>query len=155
MDQPEISFRAATAADLPAIVAMLADDPIGRLRETPGDPPAPAYVSAFAAVDADPNQVLAVATLPGGEIAGTLQISFIAGLARTGMTRGQIEAVRIAASHRGLGLGHRMFAWAIGQCRARGCGLVQLTSDKSRTDAHRFYRSLGFKPVHEGYKLEL
>ena len=154
MPAPDLQFRKAKTADLPAIIAMLHDDPIGKRRETPGDPPAAAYVHAFEAVDADPNQYLAVAILED-RVVGTLQLTFIPGLARTGMWRGQIEAVRIAANHRGRGLGHAMFAWAIEECRARGCGLVQLTSDKSRTDAHSFYASLGFKPVHEGYKLEL
>ncbi|WP_198375715.1 GNAT family N-acetyltransferase [Neoroseomonas rubea] len=144
-------MRRATAADLGAIVALLADDMLGAGREKPGDP---AYEAAFAAIDADPNQYLAVAE-EDGRIVGCLQLSFIPGLSRLGMWRGQIESVRIAASHRGAGLGRRMFAWAIGECRARGCGLVQLTTDKARPDARRFYESLGFKASHEGMKLGL
>lgn len=142
-------MRRATAADLDAIVALLADDMLGAGREKPGDP---AYAAAFAAIEADPNQLLAVAE-EAGRVVGCLQLSFIPGLSRLGMWRGQIESVRIAASHRGAGLGRRMFEWAIGECRARGCGLVQLTTDKARPDARRFYESLGFAASHEGMKL--
>lgn len=144
-------FRRATAADLDAIVALLADDILGAARERPGDP---AYVAAFAAIEADPNQLLAVVEEAGG-VVGCLQLSFIPGLSRLGMWRGQIESVRIATSHRGAGLGRRMFEWAIEQCRARGCGLVQLTTDKARPDARRFYESLGFAASHEGMKRAL
>jgi GNAT superfamily N-acetyltransferase len=144
-------MRRATVADLDAIVALLADDMLGAGREKPGDP---AYAAAFAAIDADPNQYLAVAE-EDGRVVGCLQLSFIPGLSRLGMWRGQIESVRIAASHRGAGLGRRMFEWAIEQCRARGCGLVQLTTDKARPDARRFYESLGFVSSHEGMKLSL
>jgi ribosomal protein S18 acetylase RimI-like enzyme len=148
------AFRRATAADLPAIIALLADDPLGRLREGDASPPDPRYVAAFAAIDADPNQLLAVVERDG-EVIGCLQINFIRGLSRLGMWRGQLESVRIAAGHRGGGLGRAMIEWAIEQSRARGCGLVQLTSDKSRSDALRFYASLGFRASHEGMKLEL
>ncbi len=144
-------FRRATAADLPAIVALLADDVLGASRESPGDP---AYDAAFAAIEADANQFLAVVEIEG-RVAGCLQLSFIPGLSRRGMWRGQIESVRIAASQRGAGLGRLMFEWAIEQCRARGCGLVQLTTDKARPDARRFYESLGFAASHEGMKLAL
>jgi ribosomal protein S18 acetylase RimI-like enzyme len=145
------AFRRATAADLPAIVALLADDMLGATRERPGDP---AYDAAFAAIEADPNQFLAVVE-EAGHVIGCLQLSFIPGLSRLGMWRGQIESVRIAASHRGGGLGRRMFEWAIEACRARGCGLVQLTTDKARPDALRFYEALGFVASHEGMKLAL
>lgn len=148
------AFRRAAAADLPAIIALLADDVLGAGREDPSDPPNPAYVAAFAAIEADPNQLLAVAE-EAGRVVGCLQLSFIPGLSRLGLWRGQIESVRIAASHRGAGLGRRMFEWAIGQCRARGCGLVQLTTDKARPEARRFYESLGFVASHEGMKLSL
>jgi ribosomal protein S18 acetylase RimI-like enzyme len=148
------SFRRAVAADLPAIVALLADDPLGRTREDPSHPLDPRYAAAFAAVDADPNQLLAVVELDGA-VVGCLQLSFIPGLSRRGQWRGQVESVRIAAAHRGGGLGRAMFTWAIAECRARGCGMVQLTSDKSRTDARRFYESLGFRASHEGMKLDL
>ncbi len=150
----DVTFRSAQAADLPAIIALLADDPLGQQREDAGSPPNPRYVEAFRAIDADPNQLQVVATLDG-EVIGTLQLTFIPGLARKGAWRGQIEGVRIAAAHRGSGLGQRMFEWAIAQCRARGCSLVQLTTDKERPDAHRFYERLGLVGSHIGYKLAL
>jgi ribosomal protein S18 acetylase RimI-like enzyme len=146
--------RKARAADLPAIIAMLADDELGRKREDASSPPNPAYVAAFAAMDADPNQFMAVAEI-GGEIVGCLQLTYIPGLSRKGMWRGQIESVRVASAQRGSGLGHKLFEWAIEECRKRGCGLVQLTTDKSRTDAKRFYENLGFVAEHEGMKLSL
>lgn len=139
------------AQDLAAIVALLADDDLGKTREAPGDP---CYAEAFAAIEADPNQFLAVVD-DGGEIVGCLQLSFIPGLSLKGMWRGQIESVRIAASRRGGGLGHVMINWAIEECRRRGCGLVQLAMNKSRTDTLRFYQSLGFEATHEGFKLKL
>jgi ribosomal protein S18 acetylase RimI-like enzyme len=146
-----VIFRAATAADVPAIVALLADDVLGAAREAPGDP---AYALAFAAIAADTNQLLAVAEL-GGRVVGCLQLSVIAGLSHRGAWRGQIESVRIAADQRGTGLGRRFLDWAIAQCRARDCRMVQLTTDKSRADARRFYESLGFVASHEGMKLAL
>lgn len=150
----EITIRRAEEADLPAIVAMLADDPLGRGREDTSEPLAKAYRDAFAAVDADPNQFLAVMT-EGSRIIGTLQITYLAGLSLQGALRGQIEAVRIADDRRGTGLGQRLLEWAVEECRRRGCRLVQLTTNKSRLDAHRFYDRLGFKASHIGYKLEL
>lgn len=152
MSQP--LFRRATGADLPAIIALLADDELGKGREDASQPPNPRYVAAFAALEADSNQFLAVVE-EGGEVIGCLQLSFIPGLSRLGMWRGQIESVRIASSRRGGGLGRWMFEWAIDECRARGCELVQLTTDKTRPDARRFYESLGFKASHEGMKLAL
>lgn len=150
----DIMFRRAQAADLPAIIALLADDILGQQREDASSPPNPLYVDAFQAILADPNQLQAVAIL-GEEVIGTLQLTFIPGLARKGAWRGQIEAVRISATHRGSGVGQQMFEWAIGQCRAKGCNLVQLTTDKERPDAHRFYERLGFVGSHIGYKLTL
>ena len=149
-----LSFRRARSSDLSAIVALLADDPIGRRREDTTVPPVAAYVTAFAAIEADPNQLLAVAT-EDDQVVGTLQITFIPGLSRKGAWRGQIEAVRIAADRRGTGLGRRAFDWAIAQCRARGCSLVQLTTDRDRPEAHRFYEQLGFTASHLGYKKAL
>jgi ribosomal protein S18 acetylase RimI-like enzyme len=147
-------FRAATADDLPAILALLVDDELGKLRENLGPPLNPRYLAAFAAIDRDPNQLLAVAD-QDGRIVGCLQLSFLPGLSHQGMWRGQIEAVRVATSQRGSGVGRAMLLWAIEQCRARGCGLVQLTTDKRRADAHRFYARLGFEATHEGMKLRL
>lgn len=151
---PDVTFREAVVSDLEAVIALLADDALGAARETVASPPDPRYVEAFEALRADPNQLLAIAEF-AGEVVGCLQLSFIPGISRRGMWRGQIEGVRIAASQRGGGLGREMILWAIEQCRARGCGLVQLTSDKSRTDALRFYAALGFTASHEGMKLDL
>lgn len=149
-----IHFRRAQAFDLPDIVALLADDPIGARREDASTPLAQPYLDAFKAIDADPNQLLAVVT-DATQVIGTLQISFIPGISRKGSWRGQIEAVRIARHWRHAGIGTRVFEWAIGQCRARGCGLVQLTTDKDRAAAHKFYESLGFTASHVSYKLAL
>lgn len=149
-----LRFRHAEASDLPVLIAMLADDPLGQTREVVSDPPHPAYIAAFDAIDADPNQLLAVAERDGA-ILGCLQISFIPGLSRLGMWRGQIESVRIASHARGESLGRSMLDWAIETCRERGCALVQLTSDKQRPDAIRFYESLGFSASHEGLKRAL
>jgi ribosomal protein S18 acetylase RimI-like enzyme len=146
--------RRATAHDLPAIVALLADDELGKTREEPGPPLNPRYAEAFQAIDRDPNQLLVVVE-EGEAVVGCLQLSFIPGLSLTGMWRGQIESVRIASSRRGGGLGRFMLEWAIGECRRRGCGLVQLTMNKSRTDTLRFYESLGFVATHEGFKMAL
>ncbi|MBZ9854267.1 GNAT family N-acetyltransferase [Mesorhizobium sp. CA13] len=149
-----ITFRKALASDLPVLVAMLADDPLGAAREDASLPLAQGYVDAFNAIDADPNQLLAVA-VDGADVVGTLQISFLAGLSRKGAWRGQIEAVRVAGQRRSEGIGRLMIEWAVDQCRARGCGLVQLTTDRTRADAHRFYESLGFNGTHLGYKKTL
>ena len=149
-----LTFRRARADDLCAIVVLLADDPIGRTRESSAADLDRCYADAFAAIDQDPNQLLAVAE-QGDRIIGVLQLSFIPGLTRSGMWRGQIEGMRVAASERGTGIGRSMTEWAIGECRKRGCGLVQLTSDKRRSGAHQFYEALGFQATHEGYKLPL
>ena len=150
----DVIFRSATEPDLPAIVALLADDTIGAGREGDVTAQRSAYLTAFREVSADPRNHLVVAEI-AGEVAGTLQITYIPGISRMGTERAQIEAVRVSAAHRGRGLGHEMIAWAVGQARERGCGLVQLTSDKRRSDAIRFYESLGFERTHEGLKLSL
>ncbi|RUM26664.1 GNAT family N-acetyltransferase [Rhizobium vallis] len=149
------SFRLARQSDLAAIVRLLADDDLGGAREIVTDPVDPSYLSAFAAIEADANQLLAVAVDAAGELAGCLQLSFLPGLSRTGMWRGQIESVRIARELRGSGLGAQFIEWAIAQCVERGCGLVQLTSDKTRADSIRFYEKLGFVASHEGLKRTL
>ncbi|MGW0992352.1 GNAT family N-acetyltransferase [Streptomyces sp. NPDC002520] len=148
----DLEIRRAIEGDVPAIVAMLADDPLGAQRESPNDL-AP-YLAAFERVDTDPNQHLVVA-VRGGRVIGTLQLTLIPGLARKGATRAIIEAVRIHADERGSGLGSELIRWAIDTARSLGCPLVQLTSDKTRTDAHRFYERLGFTASHEGFKLSL
>lgn len=145
-------FRRARRDDVPAIVAMLADDQLGAARE--GDPADERYLAAFDRIDANPYDELIVAERDG-KVVGTMQLTYLAGLSRLGAERCQIEAVRVAASARGQGLGREMIRWAVGRARARGCAMVQLTSDKSRKDAHRFYDSLGFTASHEGYKLAL
>lgn len=150
----QLHYRRATSSDVPAIVALLADDVLGATREQVGPALDARYERAFAEIDADPNQYLCVVE-DGTTIVGTLQLTFIRGLARTGALRGQIEAVRVASDRRGERIGEAMFAWAIEECRARGCSLVQLTTDKARSDAHRFYDGLGFRDTHLGYKLTL
>lgn len=145
-------IRRATADDVPAIVALLADDDLGASRESPEDL-AP-YRRAFEAVDSGDREVLVVAERDG-EVVGTLQLTLLAGLSRRGAWRAQIEGVRVARTARGEGLGERLVRWAVGEARSRGCALVQLTSDKSRADAHRFYQRLGFVASHEGFKLPL
>jgi ribosomal protein S18 acetylase RimI-like enzyme len=133
---------------------MLADDALGATREDDSLPLDPGYTRAFAAISADPNQFLAVAERDGA-VVGTLQLTFIPGLSYKGGWRGQIEAVRVAASQRGQGLGERMIRRAVGECRARGCRMVQLSTNMTRADAHRFYERLGFSRWHFGYKLDL
>ena len=150
----DLIFRRATRADLEAIVDMLVDDMIGKGREDGSRPLNARYVAAFEAIARDENQFLLVVE-EAGEIVGSLQLSFIPGIARLGMWRGQIEGVRIKSTKRGSGLGHKMFDWAIARCRDKGCELVQLAMDKTRLDTLRFYESLGFKASHEGMKLDL
>jgi GNAT superfamily N-acetyltransferase len=149
-----LTIRRAAAADLPAIVALLADDVLGQAREDPSLPLARGYLDAFAAIDADPNMLLVVG-VENGRVVATLQLVVAAGLSRKGAWRGVVEGVRVAAGRRGQGLGETLMAWAIAQCRARGCLSVQLTTDRIRADAHRFYQRLGFKASHAGYKMDL
>jgi GNAT superfamily N-acetyltransferase len=148
----DVLIRRATASDVAAIVAMIADDQLGATRESLDD--LTPYLKAFEQIDADPNQLLMVADR-NDEVIGTLQLTIIPGLSRRGSTRGLIEAVRVAAPARGSGLGTTLIRWAIEESRSRGCTLVHLTSDKTRTDAHRFYTNLGFTNSHEGFKLKL
>lgn len=145
-------IREAVRADLPAIVALLADDVLGKAREfaTVDD----AYEKAFADIDADPRNFLIVGQ-DGDDVVACMQITYIPGLGRHGGQRSLVEAVRVHAARRGQGLGQELMAWAIEQARARGCVMVQLTSDKARVDAHRFYARLGFVASHEGMKLVL
>jgi GNAT superfamily N-acetyltransferase len=148
----DLEIRAAVAADVPAIVGMLADDPLGAQRESPED--LTPYMAAWERLSTDPNQHVVVAVREG-RVVGTLQLSIIPGLSRRGSTRSIIEGVRIDADERGSGLGTQLIRWAIDASRHQGCRLVQLTSDKSRTDAHRFYERLGFEASHTGFKLQL
>ncbi len=148
----DLEIRPATTEDVPAIVAMLADDPLGAQRESPDDL-AP-YLSAFTRLAEDPNQHLVVAAR-GGRVVGTLQLTVIPGLSRRGATRALIEGVRIHAAERGSGLGTRLIEWAVEESRRLECVLVQLTSDVTRTDALRFYERLGFEASHVGFKRAL
>ncbi|MBQ1073602.1 GNAT family N-acetyltransferase [Micromonospora sp. C31] len=148
----DVIFREAVRADLPAVVALLADDVLGRTRDvTQVDA---AYEKAFADIDADPRNQLVVADADG-ELLGCMQLTYIPGLGRHGAERQLIEAVRVRSDLRGRGVGRQMITWAIDQAKRRGCALVQLTTDKTRHDAHRFYLNLGFRPTHEGMKLPL
>jgi GNAT superfamily N-acetyltransferase len=149
-----LRVRAAVLDDLPAIVAMLADDIKGAAREDASLPLDAGYVTAFEAIAADPKMLLAVAELDG-RVVGTVQLAALPGLSRKGASRGSIEAVRIAGDVRGQGLGAELIAWAVDWCHAAGCGMVQLTTQRDRVDAHRFYERLGWERSHLGYKLHL
>ncbi|MFE4795562.1 GNAT family N-acetyltransferase [Streptomyces sp. NPDC056708] len=148
----DLEIRPAALADIPAIVAMLADDPLGAERESPDD--LTPYRAAFRRLANDPNQHVVVAVREG-RVVGTLQLTVIPGLSRRGSTRSVIEGVRIHAAERGSGLGTQLIEWAVDESRRQGCQLVQLTSDATRTDAHRFYEQLGFAASHVGFKLAL
>ncbi|MEV0115187.1 GNAT family N-acetyltransferase [Streptomyces sp. NPDC050844] len=148
----DLEIRPAVADDIPAIVKMLADDSLGNNRESPDD--LTPYLAAYERLAGDPNQHQVVAVREG-RVVGTLQLTIIHGLSRKGATRSIIEAVRIHADERGSGLGTRFIEWAIEESRRQNCQLVQLTSDATRTDAHRFYERLGFTPSHVGFKLQL
>jgi len=150
-----VTLRRAAADDVPAIVSLLAADQLGATRDgvTTDDDLQP-YLNAFDAIDADPAHLLLVAA-DGAQVLATMQLSFLPGLARRGALRAQIEAVRVRDDHRSRGLGAALFQWAIEEARRRQCALVQLTTDKSRADAHRFYERLGFVASHEGLKLTL
>jgi GNAT superfamily N-acetyltransferase len=142
----------AVETDLPALVALLSDDPLGAGRETTSMGP---YLAAFREIDADDHQLLLVVRSESTDIVGTMQLTLVPGLARGGAKRLLIEAVRLASSVRGGGLGAALFDLAHGYGRDHGAHLAQLTSDKSRTGAHRFYRRLGYEPSHEGFKRAL
>ena len=147
-----ISFRQATRSDLPAIIQLLADDPLGQLREQPADPLPPAYYQAFEVIDQDTNQELMVVE-EAGEIIGTFQMTFIQYLNYLGSSRSMIESVRVKKNKRGLKIGEKIIQWAISRSKIRGVKMLQLTSDKKRPDAIRFYERHGFVASHEGFKL--
>jgi ribosomal protein S18 acetylase RimI-like enzyme len=153
-DLPDLTFRDATAADLPAIVAMLADDALGRERESPDEPLLPSYYETFAAIERDPNNSLIVA-YQDDAVVGALQLSFMPSISYRGSWRATIENVRTSNALRGRGIGRALIEHAIARARAHGCRIVQLTTDKRRTDALRFYERLGFAASHEGMKLHL
>lgn len=150
----EVRIRLAERADVPAIVRLLADDTFGATREVLTEPLAQAYWDAFDRMATQPGNELLVAHVDG-EVLGCLQLTIITGLGRAGMTRGQIEGVRVSSRHRGQRIGEQLMRAAVERARERGCRLVQLTSDRSRVDAQRFYQRLGFVSSHVGMKLML
>jgi ribosomal protein S18 acetylase RimI-like enzyme len=157
-DTPPVSFRTATRNDLPAIVALLADDEKGQTREELADPLPDAYYAAFDAMasqstDALPNIYLLA--IQGTDIVGCLQLTLIAGLSRRGQLRAQIEGVRVSSKVRGQKIGEQLITESISMSKSLGAALVQFTTDKTRKDAHRFYERLGFGASHEGMKMQL
>ncbi len=151
-DRSAFELRRAVAADVPAILGLLRDDPIGSTRETDsGD----RVAAAFAAIDADRNQLLLVVVDALDVVVATMQVTFIANLSRNGALRAQLEAVRVAGALRGRGIGSAFLEAVLDECRRRGAGLVQLTTDRRRDGARLFYESHGFTASHEGMKLEL
>ena len=152
MTEAALSFRRAGAEDLPAIVRMLADDPLGAKRERYEEPVPEPYARAFHAIDADPSHELVVA-VQDERILGVLQLTFIPSLTYQGGWRALVEGVRVDRRVRSQGVGKALFEWAIARARERGCVMIQLTTDKSRPDAKRFYEGLGFVASHEGMKL--
>ncbi|RYB88573.1 GNAT family N-acetyltransferase [Nocardioides glacieisoli] len=155
MQDVTVALRQATAEDVPSIVNLLAADQLGATRDgVTTDDDLQSYLNAFGVIDADPTHLLLVAT-DGTQVLATMQLSFLPGLARRGALRAQIEAVRVRHDYRSRSLGASLFEWAIEEARRRNCALVQLTTDKSRGDAHRFYDRLGFVASHEGLKHQL
>jgi len=148
----DFKLRQARRDDLDAIIALLANDKLGRVREKPSDP---AYAKAFTEIERDPNNELWVIEGSDASVLGVLQLTFIRGISRLGAKRAMIEGVRVADALQGQGLGRWLFTQIIDRARKQGADLVQLTSDKTRPDAIRFYQSLGFVASHEGFKLEL
>ena len=150
----EVIFRLAKREDLSSIVRMLAEDDLGSQREMYEEPLPDSYIKAFEQIDNDPNHELIVAE-SNGEVVGTLHLIFIPSISYQGRLRAQIESVRVGRKYRGQGIGSEMMKWVIERARGRAAHLVQLTTHKSREDAHRFYERLGFKRSHLGMKLSL
>ena len=146
-----VAFRRATAEDLPAVIALLRDDALGATREHAD---LHRYQAAFAEIDGDPRHLLVVGELDGAVVA-CLQATVLPCLTHGGRRRAQVEGVRVHASHRGSGIGAALLTWTIAWAGAQGCGVVQLTTDRSRPAARRFYESLGFVASHDGMKLPL
>jgi GNAT superfamily N-acetyltransferase len=150
-----LTCRIATRSDVPVILELLADDEVSRTRDGAVSETADAaHWAAFEAIDADPRNELIVAD-DDGEVVGTFQLTFTPSLSRGGRERMTIEAVRVRSDRRGRGVGRWMMEWALDRGRERGCGIAQLTTDKRRSDAHRFYESIGFRATHEGMKMSL
>ena len=154
MSAHELIFRIARQADVPSIVRLLADDELGSLRERYEDPIPESYYAAYKLINKDSNHELIVAELNGAVI-GTLHLMFLPSLSFQGGLRAQIESVRVDTYHQNHGIGNQMMKWAIERAKARKAHIVQLTTHKSRADAHRFYERLGFKGTHLGMKLSL
>lgn len=150
----QLVFRKALLADIPDLVSMLSDDELGALREDSSRPLNQKYLQAFSEIDSDANNELTVVE-SDGEVVGMLQLTFIPYLTYIGSWRCLVEGVRIHSDHRGQGLGAKFLQWAIEWARERDCGIVQLTSNKKRPSALRFFESLGFEATHEGFKLRL
>lgn len=155
MDNQSLLFRSATLSDLPKIVKMLAEDPLGAQREHVSSPLLPAYTHAFQSIESDPNNEIVLAVNHKDDLLGFLQLTYIPNLTHQGRWRAMIEGVRVHTEQRSRGIGQALIEHAIECARKRGCLMVQLTSDKSRADALRFYASLGFNATHEGFKLML
>ena len=154
MPEAAPTFRRARADDVPDIVRLLADDPLGAARERYENPLPESYARAFRAIEQDASNELVVACR-GERVVGVLQLTYIPSLTYQGGWRALIEGVRVDSGERSQGLGKTLFEWAIGRARERGCHMVQLTTDKARPDAKRFYEGLGFVASHEGMKLHL
>lgn len=147
-------IRDATESEISTIIELSMAGAIEANRFPDFDANEPGYVAAFRAIAADANHRLVVVE-DQGELIGTMQISFIPGLPGGGAWRGQLENVHIRADYRGRGIGAMLTDWAVDRCREKGCKMVQLTSNKKRKDAHRFYARLGFEATHEGFKMKL
>lgn len=154
IDHTAVVIRSAVREDVPAIVRLLADDVLGAQRERVDEPVAAVYLDAFDEIAAQAGNDILVAERDG-EVVGVLQLTIVSGLSRMGMRRAQLEGVRVSSRQRGMQIGERLVTAAIERARAASCGLVQLTSDASRTDARRFYERLGFEATHIGMKLSL
>jgi GNAT superfamily N-acetyltransferase len=146
-----LTYRNATTADLPFIIGLIVEDSVIDTGDSVDDAMHAGYVEALSAIDRDPNQEMLVVEEDGTPI-GCFQLSYLPGLMRRGQWRGMIEVVHVAETQRNRGIGSQMMRWALERCRERGCGMVQLTSNKKRADAHRFYERLGFLRSHEGFK---
>jgi len=147
-----LTYRAATNADLPFIINLAAADDVSATIDAWRPELAGAYEAVLAEIDADPNDEFFIVAHQGAAI-GMFQLTYLTSITQPGMRRGLIESVHIVPGQRSKGFGSEMMRWAIARCRARGCGIVQLTSNKRRPDAHRFYEALGFTRSHEGFRL--
>lgn len=150
----DLIIRPAQASDLPIILSLIDGGAAAPSQLTPSDPSDPEYLRAFKSIETDANNTLVVGEIDG-EVVCTTQLTFIPGISRKGAWRAMCESVHVRADQRGKGTGGKLMRWAIAQSRERGCNIIQLTSDKRRSNAHRFYENLGFTRSHEGFKLFL